>query len=234
MVGRSKASNLRHALFHNGYKRSVVLILRFLLLIFSLSLSLQLARSLRVSDFGIRDIRDRVAQPRKTWLFPFSSLRCIKFPFISACSSFFVRIHMYDFFNVQSFVLVNFYRLFGSRRYIFPFVVAPKLEIETYKQKKFQIVSSASPLSREKKNRNLSFEDKKDVSFVDQTIDKLKTDAGHFTRNGFEGDEFGFHRLLVTGHRNQMTQSNSDCISRHYLALINTYVLPLPLSSPPR
>lgn len=73
-----------------------------------------------------------------------------------------------------------------------------------------------------------------EASLIKRGGKKSETRAGYLITGKVKGYVFGFHRLIVTGHRNQMTQSNSDCISRHYLALINTYVPPpfLSLSLP--
>lgn len=223
MVGGSKASNLRYALFHKGYKRSSSFDFTFSLffLSFSLSNSVRSLRLVRLRDKG-HSRSSLTAKENVTFPFFFAQMYKIS---LYLHSSF---VYIYDFFNVQSFVLVNFYRLFGSIHFSLSKSRSKWKHTNKRSFKPFPLL-----FSRKKKIETFLLK-KKNVSLVDQTIDKLKTDASHFTRNGFEGDEFGFHRLLVTGHRNQMTQSNSDCISRHYLALINTYVLPLPLSCPPR
>lgn len=200
---------------------------------FFLFFSFQLVRSLRVSDFGIRDIQDRVAQPENV-TFPFSSLRRIEENFPLSPSF----VYIYDFFNFQSFVLVNFYRLFETihfphfRRHTKTRNANKHANKRNFKQ--FRNPSSTSSFSREKKKKGTFLLRIKRRFVRRSNYRQTQNRCKPFRSERFEGDEFGFHRLLVTGHRNQMTQSNSDCISRHYLALINTYVLPLPLSSPPR
>lgn len=128
---------------------------------FFLFFSFQLVRSLRVSDFGIRDIRDRVAQPENV-TFPFSSFKRIEENFPLSPSF----VYIYDFFNVQSFVLVNFYRLFETihfphfRRHTKTRNANKHANKRNFKQ--FRNPSSTSSFSREKKRkRNLSFKDKK-------------------------------------------------------------------------